>query len=450
MSEGNKRGWPWVVALAVSCAITVVLARELWPAKAAGGASAARAGGGAEAGGVVLVESVKAGEPGEGRRVVATGVRGRVEELILNERPVTAAELAAMPRLGELCAAGDANRVNAALEGMGMPNWVRRDLVSRVANRKADLLLAELRAAATPADWWRAAPPTSAELEENPGLAELRKQANETMGKLFPPEEGPTVDEARRRALGFIPEESRDLVLAKEAEFDRQIRELRDAKFSVPSDDVRIKELETAKQEAVAALLSPEQAADYALFTGEAAEELKYLMVPAGGTEEEFRALMPEAKRISGQLKKQKGDEAKADAGSDTALKVELGERMRDVLGEERARLVMRAAQPDYRTLAAAADRLALPEAKVEEIYAVRAEVAETSLNLAEAAGLSPDAKKAALARLAKDTRDRVTAAMGEEAGRVYLETAMTWLKDLEQGAVLEFLPETEEILVRR
>lgn len=446
MSAGKQRTWPWALALAGSCAITVMLARELSRTTKQGASSSGRSGDAAVAGDVGL----EAGTAGRPTRGAASGELGWREELMRDERPPTAAELAAMPKLGELCAAGDAKGVHAALESMGMPDFLRREIVSRVANRKADLLLMKLREAATPVEWWRAATPSNAELEKNPQLAELRKQANETVEKLFPPKDGPVVEEGRRRVLGFLPEESRNLVLAKEEEFDRQISELKNAKFSVPSDEVRIKELETAKREAVAALLSAEQAADYARFTGEAAEGLKYVLVAAGGTEAEFRALIPEAERVFQELKALEGNEGKPAAGADTALQIELGLRMREVLGEERASLVMRSGQEDYRSLVKAADRLALPKAKVEEIYAARADVAEASLNLAEAAGLSPEAKKAAMARLADDTRGRVVAALGEEAGRAYLEKAMTWLKDLEQGAVLEFVPETEEIVVRK
>ncbi|MDR1279761.1 MAG: hypothetical protein LBK99_02925 [Opitutaceae bacterium] len=97
-------------------------------------------------------------------------------------------------------------------------------------------------------------------------------------------------------------------------------------------------------------------------------------------------------------------------------------------------------ARAQRRASPAATDRFELPSDTPDRIHALRDTVSAATLRIADDPALSHDGKKAALARLADDTRVQVREALGNAiADAWFANNGMDWLKEVAEGQTVEF-----------
>ena len=245
--------------------------------------------------------------------------------------------------------------------------------------------------------------------------------------------------------LSFLPESKRKTFHEIDQDYQELIQEAQQEMqgFTLPSDAEKIRFLQEEKKRDLAAILTPQELADYELRMSPTAQQLRWKMTRFDGTEEEYRKIfaVQQAHDATRQLDawgnpmnpgatdwKQRQEEEK-----------QVNARIKEALGADRYADYIRSQNHEYQQLAAATKRLSLPPETTNEVFNLRTTVSTESQRIADNPNLTYDQKKQELAALAQKTREQVRTRLGDEASQVYLKNGMNWLNQVEQGNVITF-----------
>ncbi len=222
------------------------------------------------------------------------------------------------------------------------------------------------------------------------------------------------------------------------------------AGFELPADREKLRLLQAERERDIAALLTPEERAAWDLRASPTADRARELATRYSAGEEEYRRIYALQRAFDERFDSDfaSRDGRSVDWDLHREAQAELEKDIRRLIGEERYLAARRDGDSDFMQARAAAQRLGLPAETAGQIFALRDTVAETSARIAGDANLAPAQKKAALARLAADTRAQVERTLGAEGARAYFERgAMSWLDEVGRGSRLilgENGPETQ------
>jgi hypothetical protein len=248
------------------------------------------------------------------------------------------------------------------------------------------------------------------------------------------------------RQYGFVSEEKREELQRLEQDYNDLANETRREMrgFMLPSDQEKLRFIEEEKRRDLAALLSPEEYADYEMRQSRTAQGLRWRMTQMDATEAEFRTIFELQKDFDERFTEQDRagnrtrtqEEWKVRNEAEKAMKAQI----RDALGAERYAAYLRAQDGDYQQLRNATKRFQLPADTPDRVYALRDEVPRRATRIADDQSLSPDQKREALKKLAAETRDAVRATLGSEVAQVYFgNNGMSWVNQLENGTIVSF-----------
>ncbi len=131
------------------------------------------------------------------------------------------------------------------------------------------------------------------------------------------------------------------------------------------------------------------------------------------------------------------------------AIKAErekLQDQINTLLGPDRLATYQRNQDFDYTQLRKAQERFNLPEAAIEQTYALREATGSASMRIANDTTLTPEQKTAALNQLAVETRNKIKTNLGGEIADAYLanDSTLRWLKQyIEKGQAIEYTSPT-------
>jgi hypothetical protein len=304
------------------------------------------------------------------------------------------------------------------------------------------------------APYWRGLTQTGTRAYTPAQRAELRQLASEIRDQTQTLLGLPGIDTSgvRSQRYAFLPPET----AAKLLDLDRDYGEMRHEinqeaeRFRVPSDTEKLRFLDEERRNDLAAILTPDQLAEYDLRYSPAALTLRNRLSSLDVTETEYRRLYELIKPyedISLAARATPGTrlttEQVAALRDDGKTFPEVMQDVRTLLGEDRYQAYRRARDPDYRQLKAAADRFQLPVEKINQVYALRDTTSAETQRIAKDTTLTPAQKRETLQNLTAQTRQTVLATLGQEIGTAYLDKNMKWLDRVQSGYAVTFSPES-------
>lgn len=243
----------------------------------------------------------------------------------------------------------------------------------------------------------------------------------------------------------FLPEEKRKNVQTVEQDYQDLIQEVQQDMngFALPSDQEKIRFLMEEKKRDIAALLTPEELANYDLRMSRTAQQLRWKMTKFDATEDEYRKIFA-AQKAFDDTQNLDAWGNQLDRGPDSWKKRQEGEKLvseqiKASLGAERYADYVRSQNHEYQQLQTATKRLSLPADTADTVFNLRFEVANESKRIADNKDIDYDQKVQLLADLVKKTREQVRTKLGDEGSEVFLKSGMNWLDNVEKGNVIKF-----------
>jgi hypothetical protein len=342
------------------------------------------------------------------------------------------------------------------LRAAGVDDRTLRQIVSSTIWRRYSDRMKTLQPQSDPEalnkNWWKQNPWEAQynrqTKEQRAEARRLQREARDTIENLLgkDPEAGRYGGWVDPRT-SFLPEGKRTSIQEVEQDYAELTSELhREAgRFQVPSDAEAMRVLQESKKQDLAALLTPEEFAQYELRNSQTTQQLRGEMAQFDASEDEFLSIYSLRKEFDERYNNN-GMFGMSSRGHDQdywkqrqEAEKQLNEQIRQALGEERYTDYRRAKDYDYQQLVAAGKRFDLPENTASQLYDFRDATLATSKRLAADDTLTAEQKKESLKNLAADMRNRVTAALGQEAATAYFNNGrMNWLQHMEKGNAVE------------
>jgi hypothetical protein len=253
---------------------------------------------------------------------------------------------------------------------------------------------------------------------------------------------------ARRRDYGELPASKIDQLDRLNADYNDLEFDARVGANSIvlPDDREKLAFLDREKRKDLAALLSPEELAEYDVRTSPIISRLSSTFGVFRATEEEFRSILDIHRSLENalypysRLPPSSAEDRDARANAQAAAQAEMDSRLRATLGDQRYAEFARAQSSDYQRLTALVARTDLPPQAAIDAYNLRDRLSQESNRIFDDPTLDVSQKRAALQALAQTTRAQLASTLGPTAGESYLKTA-SWLAEVERGGAVTFHP---------
>ncbi len=331
------------------------------------------------------------------------------------------------------------------LRAAGFPPSVVRSVIARLLNERFAPRVRELLAGDPNTPYWKSSPNVfgpndTKRLEAYQQLNRDRaKLQRELLGDDFFNDNG-EVTAAQRRQYGDLARSKIDLIQRINDDYAEMTSQIRAGMqgITLPEDREKLALLEREKHADLAAVLSPEELADYEIRSSSITTMLRGRLGSFEPTEAEFRAIYQVNQAISDQFAANGGFQGIAPDTRRT-LGQQFLDQMKAALGPDRYAEYDRATNRDFQQLTALAQRDNLPADTAIQAFNLRDTVAAQSSQIFDNPALSPDQKRAALASLAQETRTQLLATLGPTVGPAYLNVANQWLNNVERGSAVSF-----------
>jgi len=344
----------------------------------------------------------------------------------------------------------DLTTLAARLRAAGFPASAIRAIVDAEIQKRFADRYAALRRMVDDVPYWRADPFRSMGLntkfyETYSQLSRERMRlVREVLGKDAYAYGGVDPTEAQRRQFGNLSPGKIELVQRINDDYAEMISQIRASMqgITLPEDREKLALLEREKKADLAAILTPEELADYEMRSSTITMRLRTPLTIMDASEAEFRSIyqayLPHADTLfpsypSG-VRTLDGTDPRATA----VAKVQ--EQLARELGADRAVQFQRANDREFQQLYQLTRADNLPYDTVVRAFDTRSSASAASAKIAEDPAMSPDDKRTALKNLAQQSRAQLLGTLGQQAGPTYVEAAQ-WLNYLEQGRSFTIMP---------
>jgi hypothetical protein len=333
----------------------------------------------------------------------------------------------------------DPSAVRDQLRALGLSEDVIRGMLHVIVYKKTHALQqAVSRSQVKPGVFWQIQPGMFSidqmTKEQRLALRESMRSASDEMDKLM----GPDPEDQNSYRTNFLPADK----AAKVRDLERDYSDLRadvvaDARdFRMPADEQQIAYLEGEKRADLAALLTPQELADYDMRNSPTANRLRFQLQNQGydATESEYKAIYAAQKSIDDQFANNNGPVSGSRVQAYQQAQEQADQQLRAELGDARYADYMHSQDPDYRALESAAKRFGLADNVVAQTYQARDQALASSQIILNNSNLTDDQRRQQLQELADQTRAQIQSSLGQNASDAYLERNMGWLQILESG----------------
>ncbi len=339
----------------------------------------------------------------------------------------------------------------ARLRAAGFPIYTIRAILQNAVNARYAARMRELAQNDPNAPFWKA---TNSLGMDPKRLAEYMQLANERsrvmrdlLGNYLYHDSG-TLSTAEARQYGGLPQAKIDQlerINQDYSELNNQVRAAMNG-ITLPEDREKLALLEREKRADLAALLTPEELADYDMRNSPVTARLRPTFDLFKVTEDEFRSIYTIQQAYSDRVDLNgttfgalTPDERSTFMQQRTAAQKELDAQMHAALGDARYAEFVRDGDRDFQQLNRLAEQQNLPAQVAIDAYNLRDGLSQESNRIFNDASLDYDQKRAALQSLAQNTRTQLVATLGPAASATYLRTADRWLTSVERGGAITF-----------
>lgn len=341
----------------------------------------------------------------------------------------------------------------AQLRAAGFPSSVIRAVVEAEIQRRFAPRLDELRRSMADIPYWRGDPGyfagNSKIYEQMTQLSRERSKAlRELLGQEAFAYAGVDPTEAQRRQFGNLSPGKIALVQRINDDYAEMTSQIRASMqgITLPEDREKFALLEREKRADLAAVLTPEELADYEMRSSPVTMRLRTAFTIMDATDAEFRAIyaayQPHTETLfptmaSGAIIYMSSDSNNARQAATTKI----NEQLKQTLGPERFEQYQRANDRDFQQLYQLTRADNAPYDTIVRAFNTRVSAAEASQKIADNSQLTPDEKRTELKNLAQQYRTELLSTLGPNAGPAYA-SASRWLTGLEQGRAFSITPD--------
>jgi hypothetical protein len=338
------------------------------------------------------------------------------------------------------------------LRDAGFPPSMVRAIVDAEVERQFSPRIKELMRSITETPYWQQDPgyyTGNAKLFEtiNQIYRERSRVLRDLLGNDAYAISGIDPTAAQRRQFGNLSQAKIDVVQRITEDYAEMTGQIRSAMqgITLPEDREKLALLEREKRADLAAVLTPEELADFEMRTSPITMRLRPAFTILDANEAEFRAIYQAYEPFKDTL-------YPTSSGGMTFITAELTEKRRETtkqindqlkatFNEARFAEYQRATDPDFQQLYRLGQRDSVPYETLVRAHDVRGPTAEASMKIVEDRTMSTEAKRTALKELAETARTTLLGTLGPTTGPTYVESAR-WLTSLSQGRGVSFGPD--------
>lgn len=368
----------------------------------------------------------------------------RVAALQQRRKAIEAAS--AQSRLWAALNSDDLPTLVAQLRAAGFPATVVRFVIDARLQTRFAARLQPFVQAAQDTPFWKTSPAenfTNRKFfeETNQLYRERSRLLRDLLGDDFFANAGADPTIAQRRQFGDLPKSKIDQlqrISDDYADLTSQVRAAMNG-ITLPEDREKFALLDREKHADLAAMLTPAELDDYEMRTSPVTSRLRSALSLLDASEEEFRTIyhieQPFADRIypqtagvisSDQMQQRRDAEA------------QMNDQLKAALGADRYAEFSRATSYDYQSLVRLTQRENLPATVAATVFDLRDSTSQAAVRIGVDQGMSNAEKHVAMQTLAQDTRAKMIAALGPNAGPNYAKS-VNWLQAIEGGTIVTF-----------
>lgn len=318
----------------------------------------------------------------------------------------------------------------AALKAAGVPADVARDLaLGRALARFQQKVQAARAGNANDGRWWRSRNASRSREEELLAQREL----SDALMTAFGDDLG--IGGADSAQYAFLSPEKRSALRRITQDYNEMMAKYGTNGVQLASDKEKLRLLRAERDRDIAALLSPEELADYELRTSASAASLRNRYGDAIESEADFKKLFALQKAYDEKFPSDalNGRLTPETMRARSEAQQQLQNEMRTALGDDKYAALRRASDSELRTLDALASRVGLPAGTTDRVAASRESYAAESQRINSDASLSPSERRAQLQDLASKAKAELNTTLGSEVAEAYSPRA-SWLGMLQSG----------------
>lgn len=383
------------------------------------------------------------------RHVFHLGERGPQTGPSPDATPRKAAAAAPSAPLWSAFATDDLGTLVARLRSAGFPPIVVRAIVDAEIERRFSARMKALTRGLEDTPYWK---PDPSYFTGNSKLFEEVSQIYRERSRLLRDLLGkdslaygmgdPT--ELQRRQFGNLSQAKVDLVQRITDDYAEMSSQVRAAMQGVqlPEDREKLAFLEKEKVADLAAVLTPEELAEYQMRSSAVTSRLRTAMSILDASESEFRRIYEIQQPYADLLYPTSPLFYTSDTGEKRrdALAT-INAQIKQQLGEERALQYQRATNNEFQQLYRIGQRDGIAFDSLVRAYDARTIAADASQKIYNDRSLSADQRRAALQELAQTTRTQILSTLGPNAGPTYVENSR-WLRHIEGGGAITITPD--------
>lgn len=249
------------------------------------------------------------------------------------------------------------------------------------------------------------------------------------------------VSAAQRRQFGQLPRQKIDLLQRIEDDYAEMGAAIRSTTNGIllPEDREKLALLSRERRADLAAVLSPEELADYEVRSSPITSMLARQLGGFNPSDAEFRAIF-QAQLAFGERLGPGAFSGSFNPQDRQAATQQLNDQLKASLGAARYADYLRETDSTYQQLARLVQRENLPADTALRAFNVRDKVAAESGRIVDDPALDPEQKRAALQSLADRTRTELLAMLGPNAGPTYIKVIEPrWLNGVQRGNAVSF-----------
>jgi hypothetical protein len=350
---------------------------------------------------------------------------------------------ASRPKLwSTLDAGGDLPALIARLRALGYPASVIRSIISAQISERYDVRMRRINENDPNTPFWKLR--TSfygmgdKRLEE---LNQLQRERSQLYRQLLADPffvSDAEVSAGQRRQFGNLSRQKIDVLRQIEDDYMEMNSAIRAAMggISLPEDREKLALLAREKHADLAAVLTPEELADYEMRSSQLTTRLRSMLGTFDPTEAEFRAIYQAQQSVN---EKFAGGDSGAQYQQRQNVQQAFYDQLKASLGEARFADYTRELDREYQQLSRLAQREKLPAATAIQAFSLRESIAQESNRIFDDASLSNDQKRTALQLLAQNARAQFVGTLGPSVGAAYVKIADPWLTTVERGSAVSF-----------
>jgi len=265
-------------------------------------------------------------------------------------------------------------------------------------------------------------------------LRTLSREEDKQLKELLGPDPDDRTVASLRRQFGNLPEEKLQQLRRIQDDHDNQRSDI----FSnarngnlLPDEQQKLNALDKTMHADLAAVLTPEELADYDLRSSNTANQLRFNLAAFDASEQEFRALFSLQQAFNDKFGQMYGPASQDEMKARNEAQNQLNADIKAALGDARYADYQRANDYSYRQASQLVARLELPPETANQVYALQQDIQQRAQSIRRDGSVPWEDRTQQLTTLADEATAKVSTLLGPRGSEAYKQNGGQWIKNL-------------------